>query len=117
MPKTLIFISDADGIAFLAYLLAGLAGFCGLLSQFIYSTKGFNAVLWGKQVMIITYQSTQFIECLPHLPGLSSRGISLGAAGVPGPLRPACLLAGDYLFAAVFPMVASSWPSCVPSGR
>lgn len=48
--KTLIFISHPYGIAFLAYLLAGLAGFFWLehLSQFIYSTKGVSVVLWGK---------------------------------------------------------------------
>lgn len=69
--KTLIFISNPDGIASLAYLLAGLAVFCFLFFfgwtcylTVIYSAQGFRAVLWGKRVMVIIYQSTQFIECL-----------------------------------------------------
>lgn len=79
--KTLIFISNPYGRAFLAYLLAGLAVFfflffwLDLLSQFIYSTKGFSAVLWGKQVMIITYQSTQFIKCLLVFQGSAQRSL------------------------------------------
>lgn len=69
--KTLIFISNPDGIASLAYLLAGLAVFCFCFFfgwtcylTVIYSAQGFRAVLWGKRVMVIIYQSTQFIECL-----------------------------------------------------
>lgn len=62
--KTSIFISDPHGAASLVRLLAGLAGFFWLdLSYFtVYSTKGFSAVLWGKQVIIIIYQSTRFME-------------------------------------------------------
>lgn len=53
-------------MALLAYLFAGLAGLSGctyLILLFIYSTKGFSEVLWGKEVPVIVYQLAQFIEC------------------------------------------------------
>lgn len=52
-------------MALLAYLFAGLAGLSGytyLILLFIYSTKGFSEVLWGKEVPVIVYQLAQFIE-------------------------------------------------------
>lgn len=129
--KTLIFISNPDGIASLAYLLAGLAVFCFLFFfgwtcylTVIYSAQGFRAVLWGKRVMVIIYQSTQFIECLLLFqesareapPGSSWRPrAGLASSPVPHPLpRPRRLRRrrgrGAYLFSSASPVAPSSSP-------
>lgn len=73
-------------MAVLASLFAGLAGFSGctyLILLFIYSTKGFSQVLWGKAVPVIIYQLTQVIEhLLAYTPNSAERQISGGAVGI-----------------------------------
>lgn len=79
-------------MALLAYLFAGLAGFSGctyLILLFIYSTKGFSEVLWGKEVPVIIYQLTEVIErLLAYTPSSAERQISGGAVGVLALLAP-----------------------------
>lgn len=115
--KTLIFfISNPYGPAFLAYLLAGLAGFLAapLISLLIYSTKGFSAVLWGREVMIIIISRHNLLSARSS----SKTGLQRpprGSSWRPGLSRVLCTcwllsMGSTYLFAWVSPFLSCPSP-------